>query len=93
MTQQIEQVLQERGARYGSFDTHAEITQDFKRVLDKHLKINGKEWPDILKEAADMIFHKLGRAVNGDPLYADTWVDIAGYAQLVAQHLEKFEQK
>ena len=34
-----------------------------------------------------MIFHKIGRIINGDPDYADSWHDIAGYAQLVANRL------
>jgi hypothetical protein len=36
----------------------------------------------------DMIMHKIGRIVNGDPDYADSWVDIAGYAKLVADRLD-----
>jgi hypothetical protein len=35
----------------------------------------------------DMICHKIGRIINGDPDYADSWHDIAGYAQLVANRL------
>lgn len=35
-----------------------------------------------------MIFHKIARILNGDPNYADSWVDIAGYAKLVADELE-----
>ncbi len=35
-----------------------------------------------------MIFHKIARIINGDPNYADSWVDIAGYATLVANRLE-----
>lgn len=40
------------------------------------------------QEALDMIAHKLGRILNGDPDYADSWADIAGYARLVADRLE-----
>ena len=29
-----------------------------------------------------------GRIVNGDQHYADSWIDIAGYAKLVADRLE-----
>jgi hypothetical protein len=36
-----------------------------------------------------MVVHKIGRILNGDPHYADSWVDIAGYAKLVADRLEK----
>jgi hypothetical protein len=36
-----------------------------------------------------MIAHKIGRILNGDPNYADSWIDIAGYAQLVADRLTR----
>lgn len=35
-----------------------------------------------------MTAHKLGRILNGDPHYADSWIDIAGYNKLVADRLE-----
>jgi len=34
------------------------------------------------REALEMIAHKIGRILNGDPNYADSWHDIAGYAKL-----------
>lgn len=34
-----------------------------------------------------MIVHKIGRILNGDPNYADSWHDIAGYATLIDQQL------
>ena len=39
-------------------------------------------------EALDMIAHKIARIINGDPDYADSWHDIAGYAKLVADRLD-----
>jgi len=44
------------------------------------------------QEALDMICHKIGRILNGDPDYADNWHDIAGYAQLVADRLNGTER-
>jgi len=41
------------------------------------------------REALEMIAHKIARILNGDPNYADNWIDIAGYATLVANRLEK----
>jgi hypothetical protein len=41
------------------------------------------------REALEMIAHKIARIVNGDPNYADSWLDIAGYAQLVADRLNE----
>jgi hypothetical protein len=47
---------------------------------------------DDQQEALDMICHKIGRIINGDPDYADSWHDIAGYAQLVADRLNGVAQ-
>jgi hypothetical protein len=81
-------VLDERGARYGKFEDHARITQELKRVSYDFFVGKNKELADDQQEALDMIFHKIGRILNGDPNYADSWIDIAGYAKLVADRLE-----
>lgn len=83
----IDLILDERGKRYGEFSGHAEITQELKRVMQTtrnwHEKLS-----DSHREALEMIQHKIGRILNGDPNYADSWVDIAGYAQLVSDELQ-----
>ena len=85
----ITQTLTERGARYGKFADHARISQALKLAIATHTT---KEQLDRLAddqfEALDMICHKMARILNGDPNYADSWIDIAGYAQLVADRLE-----
>jgi len=87
MTANINDTLAERGSRYGNFKAHAEITQDLKGIILSHLAQRQKEIANDQMEALDMICHKIGRIVNGDPDYADSWHDIAGYAQLVANRL------
>jgi len=79
--------LAERGSKYGDFKGHAEVTQDLKEIIVSHLAMRQKTMADDQMEALDMICHKIGRIINGDPDYADSWVDIAGYAQLVANRL------
>lgn len=86
----ITEVLEERGKRYGLFTKHAEVTQELKRVLF-NCRDRSMFQPDQV-EALEMIAHKLGRIVNGDPDYADSWVDIAGYAKLVADRLHGVER-
>jgi hypothetical protein len=81
-------ILAERGSRYGNFIDHARITQDLKGVMGEFLLDQGKRLDDDQIEALEMIFHKIGRILNGDPNYADSWIDIAGYAKLVADRLE-----
>lgn len=84
----INQVLEERGSRYGKFIHHAQVTQEYKNITRHFLEKQGKILAPDQQEALDMIFHKIGRIVNGDPDYVDSWIDIAGYSQLVADRLE-----
>ena len=81
----IRTTLNERGTRYGPFKGHADVTQQLKRVIFGFRP--GLRLEPDQREALEMIAHKIGRIVNGDPDYADSWVDIAGYAQLVADRL------
>jgi hypothetical protein len=34
-----------------------------------------------------MVAHKIGRIINGDPQYIDSWTDIIGYTRLVEKRL------
>ena len=86
----LDTVLNERGSRYGSFLKHAVITQRLKAVMTD--TPNWIALNDDMVEALEMIAHKIGRILNGDPTYADSWVDIAGYAQLVADRLQGKER-
>jgi hypothetical protein len=82
----IEAVLIERGNRYGEFDAHSQITQDLKTIMQDTPNWSTLE-PDM-KEALEMIQHKIGRILNGDPYYDDSWIDIGGYSKLVADKLQ-----
>ena len=87
----ITEVLEERGKRYGEFKEHARITQSIKRAME-----NSPNWyklPDYMKEALEMNAHKIGRILNGDPFYVDSWTDVVGYAKLVEDYLIKKEAK
>jgi hypothetical protein len=85
--------LAERGKRYGDFVGHARVTQRLKAVLADELAQRGKFLAPDQQEALEMIFHKIGRVVNGDPDYDDSWHDIAGYAKLVDDRLVKEQAK
>ena len=77
--------LVERGTRYGPFIDHAQCTQTIKRVFGMHVG-----WHRLAadqREALEMIAHKVGRILCGDPNYADSWHDIAGYAKLVEDRI------
>ena len=86
VTQNVQAVLAERGSRYGKFSEHARITQNIKRAME-----DSPNWTLLTpaqKEALEMVAHKIGRILNGDPNYSDSWVDIAGYSKLVADLCE-----
>ncbi|QAY00903.1 hypothetical protein HC6_0022 [Escherichia phage HC6] len=84
-TSPTEALITERGSRYGKFKDGAEIMQELKGVMRE---VDG--WHNLTpsqREALDMIQHKIGRILNGDPTYDDSWKDIAGYATLIVNEL------
>lgn len=83
----LDALLAERGKEYGKFIDHARVTQNLKASLEGHLCAKGTALFPDQKEALDMICHKIGRIVNGNPNNIDSWDDIAGYAKLVADRL------
>lgn len=80
--------LTERGTYYGKFKDGAALMQGMKRLLADHAAAHNKTFADDQWEALEMIVHKIGRIVNGNPDKVDHWVDIAGYATLVADRLQ-----
>ncbi len=83
----IDATLKERGSKYGEFKVQAITAQSLKNVMR-----NAQNWrglDDYQREALDLITTKISRALHGDPSYADTWHDIAGYATLVEKELSK----
>ena len=87
MNESIEQTLAARGSKYGEFLEHARITQGLKDVMQAAPKWAALS-PDK-KEALEMVAHKIGRILNGDPEYHDSWHDIIGYTKLVADKLPR----
>ena len=82
----VDIVINERAGNYGRFEDGAEIMQQLKNVVRsnegwKRLKPNQAE-------AIEMILHKIGRIVNGNPMYEDSWVDISGYSKLIVDWLK-----
>lgn len=83
----IDNTLEERGSTYGEFIHNASTSQQLKTAL--WFRMNSGHYPFDVMEALEMICHKMARIVNGDPNHLDSWVDIAGYATLVAQRIER----
>lgn len=79
-------VLAARGAQYGKFQDQAVYADNLNKVCE-----SSPNWATMApdqREALRIINNKIGRILNGNPDYDDSWVDIAGYAQLVAKRLQ-----
>jgi hypothetical protein len=81
----LENTLQQRHERYGTYLETAQIIQDLKDVMRATPKWNDLEADQ--KESLELIANKLGRILRGDANYADSWHDIAGYATLIEKRL------
>lgn len=84
----VDAVLDSRAKDYGKFIEGAEIMQMLKRLVHNYIEDRGTPLAFDQREAIDMIIHKLGRIINGNPDKVDHWVDIAGYSTLVADRLQ-----
>jgi hypothetical protein len=87
-TTSVDGILNDRAKDYGKFKDGAALMQSIKRLLAEHARVHDKLFADDQWEAIEMIVHKMGRILNGNPDKVDNWVDIAGYATLVADRLE-----
>ncbi len=83
--QHADPLLAARGARYGAFRVNAAISQALKAQM--RATPNWANLAPDMKEALEMVAHKISRILAGDPNYDDSWVDIAGYATRVADRL------
>ena len=85
-----EQLLAEREKTHGSFYVHASYTTSLKECMRE-----GQGFARLIQEhqeALDMIAHKIGRILAGNPHCRDHWADIAGYALLAERACKKEAQ-
>jgi hypothetical protein len=83
MTTNVRELLAERGQTHGDYSVHARITQELKN----YFRAQKKAMRPVQWETLDMIAHKIGRILAGDPEFEDHWRDIAGYATLTADEI------
>lgn len=88
---QVSQVLNERGKRYGDFSDHANVCQQLKDVMMHSKASRYAALTADKKQALDVIADKIARILTGDPEYDDNWIDIQGYAKLAQERLRKPE--
>ena len=82
---ELDVIIKERGKTHGNFRDQAYCAQSLKSVIRE--SPNYDRMSKVQKEALDMIVHKIGRILVGDPDFKDHWVDIEGYAKLISRNL------
>jgi len=81
----VPETLSQRASTHGDFKINGQVMQTLKETC--HVTPNWHTLAPHQREAIEMICHKLGRILCGNPDHADHWHDIAGYATLVEQLL------
>lgn len=89
----VNEVLKERGARYGDYGEQALLVTNITNLLKGEMDVNDQFNALNVKEVAVveqtlfMLATKMARIVQGDPLYLDNWIDIEGYSKRAGQVL------
>jgi hypothetical protein len=84
----VGKVLDTRAEQYGSFMQSSDTVIRIKGIMHNAVARNEVHlYPDQL-QALDMIATKISRIVHGNPNHLDSWIDIAGYATLVADRIQ-----
>ena len=77
------EIDKERGAQYGDFRDMANVAQTLKSLA------RNRDMSPVQVEAVELICTKLARLALGNPNNIDSWLDIAGYANLVVRDLNR----
>lgn len=81
----VDEILKNRDSIHGDFQKVADTAQNLKAIIadsENHLPLD-------MNESLDLICTKIARIANGNFEEVDHWLDIAGYAQLIANRLNK----
>ena len=82
--QELRDLLEERGELYGdSWKLGGRLVAVFANWVANRWPGNSQYWHPVV-----MILVKVAR-LSASPEHIDTWRDIAGYAMMVVEHLER----
>jgi hypothetical protein len=87
-TESVKEILEGRKSSHGPFDTQTAASQEMKNAFYKYYNVGNWHKDPIVREAIDMIIHKLSRIAVGNPYFEDHWKDIAGYASLPPMYIK-----
>lgn len=80
----VDEILKNRDGIHGNFTNVAHTAQCLKACIDEGIN----QLPLDMNESLDLICTKIARIANGNYEEIDHWLDIAGYAQLIANRLK-----
>lgn len=83
----LDETLAQRHATYGAFKDNAQCAQSLKQLMRTMPGWGELDYDQC--EALEMIASKISRILGGNPDYADSWRDIAGFAKLIEDRLTK----
>lgn len=79
-------LIDERGTTHGDYNNTARYIQQLKNIAYRAYNERSQRGQPALtpqqKESLEMILHKAGRILSGDPSFQDHWDDIGGYAHI-----------
>ncbi|WP_427838304.1 DUF6378 domain-containing protein [Actinobacillus pleuropneumoniae] len=79
-----QEILNERQAQHGSYESFCEIYGGLRKVSDKHAE--KLTWQQ--QTAVEMMLFKIARILNNGANHQDNYQDIAGYAMLGGKLVE-----
>ena len=83
---EIDDLLEDRGKTHGCFSEQSLLAGTIKAAMER-----SRNWGELehdQAEALDMIAVKIARLLTGNPHHHDGWLDICGYAKLIADRLK-----
>lgn len=87
---EIDNILVERGTRYGTYISNCNYIQDTNADILSNACMSAIQ-DNLLCETIHLIVCKLARIKNGDITYSDNYIDIIGYCKLYLQALKKYD--
>ena len=76
----VTEILEERQSTHGTFEESATTVQRIKVIMRS--TPNWDKLSNAQREALEMLQHKVGRILHGDPNHRDSWQDGQGYLKL-----------
>lgn len=88
--QDLPESVPDRQASHGGYASYCHAVAAISAAVACSLV---KPLGHVADESLNMIIRKVARITTGDPNFVDHWLDIAGYATRMAEHLQTSKTK